>query len=165
MLWLPPIRITSHNATIGDFCKQWRKKIIPKRSLNVQRHEKTCFLHMSKQRHRSTSLIVQFLYFLNPNFQAPSHLWLYSLPGLCQKPERDFFFMTQLKSLLISGPLKPTSRRSASVDKDFVNSFKSISLSCKNSTLTKLSRLVRFCYYYVILQTQTSTSHLTTVDM
>ena len=76
------------------------------RRTNEPRHEKTCFLHMQKQRCRSAAQlhcmvtsqlisvvfatkIVQSLYFLNPNFQASCHLlWLCSLvcvgPG--QKP-------------------------------------------------------------------------------
>ena len=66
-------------------------------------HEKTRFLHVRKQRRRSATihlisaftvaaLIVQSLYFLNPKFQASSHLlWLHSpvciRPG--QKPQRQ----------------------------------------------------------------------------
>ena len=48
---------------------------------------------MRKQRRRSASRIVQSLFFINPKFQASSHLlWLYRLvcvgPG--QKPKRWF---------------------------------------------------------------------------
>ena len=57
-------------------------------STNKPRHEKTCFLHMQKQRRRSAfaviaklirafvfaTKIVQSLYFLNPKFQVSSHL-------------------------------------------------------------------------------------------
>ena len=65
------------------------------------RHEKTGYLHMRKQRLRSASRlpaklisafvfatqIVQSLYFLNPKFQASSHLlWQYS--PVCVRPGR-----------------------------------------------------------------------------
>ena len=72
------------------------------------RHEKTCVLHMHKQRRRSAARltaqqistfvfakeIVQPPFFLNMKFQASSHrLWLYSpvcvRPG--QKPRRKVF--------------------------------------------------------------------------
>ena len=58
------------------------------------RYEKTGFLHMRKQRHRSATWIVQSFFYLNPKFQASSHLlWLYSLvcvrPG--RKPRRPVF--------------------------------------------------------------------------
>ena len=70
--------------------------------------KKTGFLHMRKQRHRSASRlhrkadhafvfatrIIQFLYFLNPKFQASSHLLLlYSLVCVGQgwKPRRPVF--------------------------------------------------------------------------
>ena len=58
---------------------------------NEPRHEKADFLHMRKRRRPR---IVQSLYFLNPRFQASSHLlWLYSLvcvgPG--RKPRRPVF--------------------------------------------------------------------------
>ena len=57
--------------------------------IDEPRHEKTGFLHMRKQRRRSASL-----YYLNPKFQASSHLlWLYRLvcvgPG--RKPRRPVF--------------------------------------------------------------------------
>ena len=67
-------------------------------------YEKTHFLQMRKQRHRSTaqlisafvfdSWIVQSLFYLNPKFQASSHLlWLYSLvcDGPGRKPRRPVF--------------------------------------------------------------------------
>ena len=65
------------------------------------RCEKTGFLHMRKQKRRSAlgsfvklisafvyaTQIEQSLFFLNPNFQASSHLlWLYSL--VCVRPSR-----------------------------------------------------------------------------
>ena len=63
------------------------------------RYEKTGFLHVRKQRRRSASTaklisafvfatrIVQSLFFLNPKFQASSHLlWLHSPP--CVRPGR-----------------------------------------------------------------------------
>ena len=49
---------------------------------------------MRKQRSRSAIRIVQFLYFLNPKFQASSHLlWLYSpvCVGPGWKPQRPVF--------------------------------------------------------------------------
>ena len=68
------------------------------------RREKTGFLHMRKQRRRSVSRklicvfvfatrIVQSLYFLNPKFQASSHLlWLHSpvCVGPGKKSEDEF---------------------------------------------------------------------------
>ena len=73
--------------------------------LNEPRYEKTGFLHMRKQRHRSVTaqlisafvfviLLVQFLYYLNPKFQASSHLlWLFSpvCVGPGRKPRRPVF--------------------------------------------------------------------------
>ena len=56
------------------------------------RYEKTGFLHMRKQRRRSAPFvfairIVQPLYYLNPKFQALSHLlWFYS--PVCVRPGR-----------------------------------------------------------------------------
>ena len=67
------------------------------------RREKTGFLHMRKLRRRSAklisafvfaALIVRSLYFLNPKFQASSHLlWLYSpvCVGPRRKPRRPVF--------------------------------------------------------------------------
>ena len=73
------------------------------------RREKPGFLHMRKQRRRSelfavtaklisafvfATCIVQSLYFLNPKFQASSHLlWLYSpvCVGPGRKPRRPVF--------------------------------------------------------------------------
>ena len=68
------------------------------------RHEKTGFLYMRKQRRRSTAKlisafvfatrIVQSLFYLNPKFQAYSHLlWLYSpvCVGPGRKPRRPVF--------------------------------------------------------------------------
>ena len=65
-------------------------------TINEPRREKTGFLHMRKQRRRSASLIsafvfaiwiVESLYYLNPKFQACSHLlWLYS--PVCVGPGR-----------------------------------------------------------------------------
>ena len=67
-------------------------------------YEKTGFLHMRKQRRRSTAQlisafvfatwIVQSLFYLNPKFQAPSHLLcVYSLVcvGHGRKPRRPVF--------------------------------------------------------------------------
>ena len=67
-------------------------------------HEKTGFLHMRKQRHRSAAQsisafvfaiqIVQFLYYQKPKFQASSHLlWLYRpvCVGPGRKPRRPVF--------------------------------------------------------------------------
>ena len=67
-------------------------------------HEKTGFLHMWKQRRRSAAQlisvfvfatqIVQSIYFLNPKFQASSHLlWLYSpvYAGPGRKSRRPVF--------------------------------------------------------------------------
>ena len=78
---------------------------------------KPAFLHMRKQRRRSASRtaklisafvfatgIVQSLYFLNPNFQASSHLqWIYSL--VCVGPGRkaeDWFIHneSQIKGIV-----------------------------------------------------------------
>ena len=67
------------------------------------RREKTSFLHMQKQRRRSASQIsafvfatgiVQSLYYLNPKFQASSHLlWLHRpvCVGPGRKPRRPVF--------------------------------------------------------------------------
>ena len=70
------------------------------------RHEKTGFLQMRKQRRTAKLIssfvfatrILQSLYFLNPKFQASSHLlWLYSpvcvRPG--RKPRRPVFLYRQ----------------------------------------------------------------------
>ena len=76
------------------------------------RHEKTGFLHMRKQRRRSrklisafvfTTRIVQFLFYLNPKFQASNHLlWLYSSirvgPG--RNPRRPVFSQRGSYSLM-----------------------------------------------------------------
>ena len=81
------------------------EKTLSKENLHLAyepRSEKTGFLHMRKQRCRSALIsafvfatrIVQSLYFLNPKFQASSHLvWLYSLVcvGHGQKHRRPVF--------------------------------------------------------------------------
>ena len=81
------------------------KPLLLQKKESGSRHGKTYILHMRKQRRRPvtaqlisafvfTSKIVQFVFFLNPNFQAPNHLlWLYSSvcfgPG--RKPRRQVF--------------------------------------------------------------------------
>ena len=50
-------------------------------------HDKICFLHMQKQRHRS-AVFARSIYFLNTKFQAARHLmWLYS--PVCVEPGRN----------------------------------------------------------------------------
>ena len=59
-----------------------------------RRHEKTGFLHMLISAFVFATRIVQFLYYLNPKFQASSHLmWLYSpvCMGPGRKPRRPVF--------------------------------------------------------------------------
>ena len=86
--------------------QQKRSPLIRRISKIIEtRYEKTGFLHMRKQRRRSVTAklisafvfaarIVQSLYFLNPKFQASSHLlWLYSpaCVGPGRKPRRPVF--------------------------------------------------------------------------
>ena len=73
---------------------------------NEPRCEKTRFLHMRKQRRISASRIIQSFYFLNPQFQASSHLlWLYSpvCVGPGRKPRRSVFSQRGTVTLL-KGP-------------------------------------------------------------
>ena len=75
-------------------CKVLFLSILISVSIYEPRYEKIGFLHMRKQRRRSASAAfvsatwkVQSLNFLNPKFQASSHLlWLYSL--VCVGPGR-----------------------------------------------------------------------------
>ena len=61
-------------------------------------HEKTCLMHMRKQRPKSAArfrlcfhYIVQFLYFLNPKFQASSNILCLNSPVCVQPGLRQVF--------------------------------------------------------------------------
>ena len=101
-----------HSARLTVKTDQIGQVVQANRPQNEPCHEKTGFLQMRKQRRRSASSafvfairIVQFLYYVNPKFQASSHLlWLYSLvcvgPG--RKPRRPVFSQAQNRTFCSS---------------------------------------------------------------
>ena len=97
-----PIIFDGIFAIVRPFMKEKILQRVSSSSVFEPRHVETGFLHMQKQERRSASrdqrlcfrYIVQFLYLLNPKFQATSDLlWLPSpvCVGTGRKPRRQVF--------------------------------------------------------------------------
>ena len=61
------------------------------------RHQKTSFLHMRKRGRRSARLLIRPLYFLNPKFQASSHLLWLNSPVYVEPGRIPGFLVTRLE--------------------------------------------------------------------
>ena len=118
---LSDIFVSGFHASSFTVDRYMRKSDANRKLSNENRHKKTCFSHMRKQRCRSAQIsfavtaklisafvfatqIVQSLYFLNSKFQASSHLLcLYSLCRDLFGNPKDRFVATQLKMIINTG--------------------------------------------------------------